>query len=284
MDGRLLVIQHEEECPPAWFGEWIEAAGVDVVVVRGDLGEQVPDSAAGFDGLLVLGGEMGAYDDARYPWLTSTKALIAHAVGKTVPFLGICLGHQLGAVALGGAVVTNPAGTAVGLTPLGLTEAGRHDDLLSAVAEGDRAVQWNSDIVTVLPARSRLLAVAPDGSAQAIAFDTRAWGVQFHPEVSPEVFGRWELDTAGPTNGEARADVLAAGDELAAAWRPLAERFATIVLAARAAADPPHPAGSSASGSPASGQSDSGLAGSGSAAVDSPDSGSSDVGGPNSGA
>lgn len=253
MDGRLLVIQHEDECPPAWFGEWIEAAGVKIVVVRGDLGERVPATTAGFDGLLVLGGEMGAYDDAKHPWLTPTKSLVADTVQKAVPFLGICLGHQLAAVALGGAVVTNPAGTAIGLLPVGLTAAGEVDDLLGAVTSGDRAVQWNSDIVTVLPVGAHLLALTPDGSAQAAAFGTRAWGVQFHPEVSPEVFGRWRLDTSGPTgaaNSRARAEVLAAGDALAAAWRPLAQRFAEIIVAERGrATDRPDPSGSPASGS-----------------------------------
>ncbi|MDX6296599.1 MAG: hypothetical protein QOI51_456 [Nocardioidaceae bacterium] len=240
MRARLLAIQHEEDCPPAWLGDWLAAAGVDVGVVRGDAGDKVPDVIDGFDGLLVLGGEMGAYDDDRCPWLVPTKRLIARTVASGAPFLGVCLGHQLAAVALGGTVGRNPRGTATGLTPVEVTEAGRADRLFGSVASGDRAVQWNEDIVTRLPPQSTALAKAPDRSVQAARFADLAWGVQFHPEASPEVFASWTVN--GPKAAEPRpdgidmsvvaADIRAARSQLRQAWRPLAERFAEIVIQA----------------------------------------------------
>ncbi len=245
MRPRLLVVQHEDDAPPAWWGEWLEAAGIEIVVVLAHRGTAVPFDLSGYDGLLVLGGAMGAYDDDRCPWLTPTKELIAKAAEDSKPFLGICLGHQLAAVALGGEVIRNPAGTATGLTAVRLTEAGLDDPLLGSVASGDRAVQWNDDIVTTLPPGATLLAVAPDGSVQAARFGPLAWGVQFHPEVSPELFALW--GAAGEKSDQPASDqpapdrhviatatrqIAEAEAELRASWRPLAERFAKITASA----------------------------------------------------
>jgi GMP synthase (glutamine-hydrolysing) len=236
------VIQHEDEAPAAWFGEWLEAAGVELTVVRGHRRETVPESLSGYDGLLVLGGAMGAYDDDWCSWLKPTKQLIATTVRtEQKAFLGICLGHQLAAVALDGAVAPNPAGRALGLTPVQRNEAGWTDPLLAGLDSGARAVQWNDDIVTTLPAGSTMLAVAPDGSVQAARFGSRAWGVQFHPEVSPEVFASWGVagdkpDQPAPDLGaiaRAAREVAQAEAELRAAWRPLAERFAAIAASSR---------------------------------------------------
>jgi GMP synthase (glutamine-hydrolysing) len=235
--ARLLVIQHEDEAPAAWFGEWLEAAGAGLAVVLAHRGEPVPDTIDGYDGLLVLGGAMGASDDDQNRWLTPTKRLIAATVrGGREAFLGICLGHQLAAVALGGSVGRNPAGRALGLTPVRLCADGRADRLLGGVSPDAQAAQWNDDIVTTMPLGSSVLAVAPDGSVQAARFGPRAWGVQFHPEVSPDVFASWGVvgeksdQPAAEQEKIARAvgQVAAAEQQLRATWRPVAERFANI--------------------------------------------------------
>lgn len=230
---RLLVIQHEDECPPAWFGEWLTDAGLQLDVVEAHRGDPVPVDLGPCAGLMVLGGEMGANDDVSYDWLKATRMLIATVVDAGQPFLGICLGHQLATVALGGAVDRNPSGPAEGLTPVSLTAAGRGDPLLAG-SDGLRSVQWNGDVALRLPAGAVPLATAPDGSVQAARFGDRAWGVQFHPEASPAVFRSWTVDK--PTTRPIREHVLAAAegieaatDELRVAWEPLARRFAEIV-------------------------------------------------------
>jgi GMP synthase (glutamine-hydrolysing) len=240
----VLVIQHEDDAPAAWFGEWLEGAGVECVVVSAHRGEQVPSAISGYDGLLVLGGAMGAYDDDQFSWLTPTKQLIAHAVAEETPFLGICLGHQLAAVALGGEVIRNPVGRALGLTQVQIVDAERADPLMQEVQPGARAVQWNDDVVGALPPGSTVLAVAPDESIQAARFGPVAWGVQFHPEVSPEVFASWGVageksDSPVPdpqTVARAARQVAEAEDELRTTWRALAERFADIAASASASA------------------------------------------------
>jgi GMP synthase (glutamine-hydrolysing) len=231
--ARLLVVQHEPDAPVAWLGEWWTALGLELDVVRGDLGEPVAERLSSHDGLVVLGGAMGACDDADAPWLARTRTLIADAVGRGVPTLGVCLGHQLAAVALGGRVDRNPSGRTVGLVPVRLTDAGASDPLLSGLGGLD-AVHYNDDVVHEAPTGSVLLATLPDGRPQALRFGPAAWGVQFHPETSPEVFGAWlrwdSPDGLTPEQEELLGGVMAAEEGLQAAWQPLAERFATLVL------------------------------------------------------
>lgn len=230
---RLLIIQHEDNCGPAWLGEWWADAGARLDVVAANR-EQLPATLQGSDALVVLGGSMNATADAEAPWLPGTRALIRSAVEADIPFLGVCLGHQLAAVALGGVVEKN-AVTTLGLTPVGMTSAGRSDALLSAVGEGARAIHYNGDHVTTLPSGAQPLAYAPDGHVQAARFAPRAWGVQFHPECSPEGFAEWtvekpddaaEWDELRRLGAPARhREIAAARGELRATWTPFALRF-----------------------------------------------------------
>ncbi len=233
------MIQHEDDCPPAWFGTWFREGGLDYDVVLGHRGEPVPGDLGAYDALVVLGGEMGANDDRACPWLTPTKALIRHAVTVGRPFLGICLGHQLAGAALGGEVIRNPHGRANGLTPVRPTADGLADELMKVVRTGSLAVQWNDDVVWRLPGDARTLATSPDGTAQAVRFGPAAWGVQFHPEAGPDVFDSWIASTGGGDEQEraqqrATAELVRAAEgQLRGDWRPLAVRFAELVAAYR---------------------------------------------------
>lgn len=227
MGARLLVVQHEPDAPAGWLGEQWEAAGLELDVVRGDLGQPVPQRLAhgGHDGLVVLGGAMGANDDAQHPWLTPTKELVRDTVRRGLPTLGVCLGHQLAAVGLGGAAGPNPHGRTVGVVPVALTPAGFDDPLLGDL-DGVGAVHFNDDVVGTPPPGATVLARLPDGSPQALRLGERAWSVQFHPETSPEIFAawlRWERPHGlEPADEALLADVTAVRDRL----RATAEAFA----------------------------------------------------------
>lgn len=231
--ARLLVVQHEADVPVGWLGEWWTALGVGLDVVRGDLGEPVPDRLEHHDGLVVLGGPMGAGDDAVAPWLAPTRALVAHAVARGTPTLGVCLGHQLAALALGGRVGRSPTGRTLGLVPVRLTGDG-HDDLLLTGLGGQDALHHNDDVVLEVPSGATVLATLPDGRPQALRLGPAAWGVQFHPEASPEIFAawlRWDFPDGVPAEQEQLLEsVTAARESLRAAWRPLAERFVALLV------------------------------------------------------
>lgn len=186
---RYLVVQHEDQAPGGWLTQRWTELGITIDILRPDEGQVVPASVE-HDALVVLGGPMNATEDERYPWLAPTRALLSAAVSQGVPTLGVCLGHQLLSVALGGEVIVNPRGRAVGLIPLSLNAAGASDPLLANLP-GDEVVQYNGDVVSRLPEGATLLATAPDGSVQAARFGSRAWGVQFHPETTPEIFADW---------------------------------------------------------------------------------------------
>jgi GMP synthase (glutamine-hydrolysing) len=246
MVGRLLVIQHEDDCPPGWFGEWAEASGLTLDIrtpyrANGSTSNDLPPGVDGVNGLLVLGGEMGAYDDARCPWLVPTRELIRSAVSSGVPTLGICLGHQLVTVAMGGSVLVNPKGRALGVMAVSLTEAGRGDPMFSALPDDAVAVQWNNDTVDRLPDDAEVLARDPRGDIQAARFGSDAWGLQFHPEVNARIFQDWvDADSdgkgspadGGPSPADVVAEIRAVEGRLEATWRAFAERFAAVVLGA----------------------------------------------------
>jgi GMP synthase (glutamine-hydrolysing) len=242
---RFLVIQHEDECPPEWFGQWWEEVGVELDVVLAHTGAAVPRDLGEHDALVVLGGEMGANDDETHRWLTPTKRLIRTVIEDDQPFLGICLGHQLAAAALGGLVEVNACGHATGLTLVSLTADGLADPLLGPVPQGSEAIQWNNDVVTRLPEGATRLATAPDGTVQAARWGARAWGVQFHPETSAAQFRSWTVDKSsaaipredGVDVFATSAAVDAAQERLRTNWRPLAVRFAGLA-ATRLEAEP----------------------------------------------
>ncbi|RYE79417.1 MAG: type 1 glutamine amidotransferase, partial [Myxococcales bacterium] len=129
----VLVVQHEEKCPPAWFGRWLQEAGAEVDVRRMDGGDSLPETLKDHDALLILGGTMSANDDQ--PWYPPLQGLIHEAVESAVPTLGICLGHQILAVTLGGRVERNPRGQAMGVTEVGWTSEAADDPLLGAVSD-----------------------------------------------------------------------------------------------------------------------------------------------------
>ena len=236
---RVLVVQHEADGPPGHVGRWLLEAGCELEVRRPYTGEPLPEDLEEYDGLLVLGGAMGANDDAQHWWLAPTKELIRAAGDVELPTLGICLGHQLAATALGGVSARNPRGQQIGLLELGITPEAADDPLLGPVAGQPgavRGVQWNYDVVDPLPDHATVLAATPDGEVQAARFGPAAWGVQLHPEVDEAIVGAWVTDeerTALADRGlDAEgilAEIEAARPELDAAWRPFAEAFARLV-------------------------------------------------------
>jgi GMP synthase (glutamine-hydrolysing) len=190
----LACLRHEEP-DDLGIGEAVLASeGVAVEYV--DVWRRAPPPLREVSGLVVLGGDMNADDVARFPFLSTERRLLAEAAADAVPVLGICLGAQLLARALGAAVTQSPR-RELGFFPVRFTETTATDPLASCFQNGDLVFQWHRDTFALPGGAARLLkgeAVAN----QAFRAGEQAWGFQFHLEVTPEELDAW-LGLAEPT-------------------------------------------------------------------------------------
>jgi GMP synthase (glutamine-hydrolysing) len=228
MSARVLVVEQAAAAGIGNFGRWLQQAGVTLDICRAHAGEPVP-AQIGQDGLIVLGGPMGARDDERAPWLPAARALLRQAAGSGTPVLGICLGAQLLSIACGGQVKRGAAGPEIGVTQIMIDAPG--DPLLRGLPHAAPFVQWHDDVTTHLPAGAASLARSAAYPHQAFRIGQRVWGVGFHPEVTPSSLAAW-ADLTGLPGGQADAvirDARSQQQQLAEAARTIAANFAGIL-------------------------------------------------------
>ena len=185
---RILVLQHIACEHPGVFSEVMGERGVDAFAVELDEGEPLP-AWREFDAVLAMGGPMGVGDEAEHPWLAAEKRLVREAVEAGRPFLGVCLGVQLLASALGARVYALERAE-VGLLPVELTPEGREHPLFAGLDDPLVSLQWHGDTFELPPGAVRL-ASSPLVANQAFQAGERAFGIQFHLEVTPEMAREW---------------------------------------------------------------------------------------------
>ena len=185
MNGMLHIIQNDPEVPP---GNLIDHLTVSYLVHHPYCGDKLP-IIADIAALIVLGGRMGANDDQEHPFLVKLKELIRAVVEAEIPYLGICLGGQLLAAAMGAEVVSN-RWEELGTLRVSLTVEGKTDQLFNEIPATFQTFQWHHDSFD-LPEGALLLATSAACSNQAFRIGRCAWGLQFHPEVTPEIIGDW---------------------------------------------------------------------------------------------
>jgi GMP synthase-like glutamine amidotransferase len=189
--GRALVLQHLAAEGPGAIGDHLTASGMSLSVVELDEWEPIPAALDEFDLMVVMGGPMDVWQEARHPWLAVEKAAIRRWVcdlGR--PFVGVCLGHQLLADALGGEVgpMTKPE---IGLMGIELTPAGRADPAFSRLPSPFYGLQWHGAQVRRPPRGGVVLASNEHCAIQALRVGRWAWGVQFHLEVGQDTVPEW---------------------------------------------------------------------------------------------
>lgn len=211
----LVVLEHTDGAGPAAFTEVLDSRSQLVPWRRLDVpgGDPLPDGVDGLAGLIVLGGTMSATEPAAHPWMADELRLLERAVAARIPVLGVCLGAQLLASALGGRVARRER-PRVGYVPLERTSAGRQDPVARGWPDGTVALFVHEDEVRDLPAGAEPILRDDDG--------TPAWrlgsahAVQFHPEVTGEQLAGW-VESGALDHLLAEAGV--AGDQLAAEGR-----------------------------------------------------------------
>ena len=248
----VLAIQNDPTDPPLMVGEWLAEDGIRVEVVAACFGETVPAAVPpNVHGILSLGGVMGANDDVDAPWLVQERDLLADAVARGVPVLGLCLGGQLLAAATGGTVELGPI-TEIGVVQVQRTVEGLLDPVMSQAlphAGADiPAAQWHQDHITELPDGAVLLLTNAACRVQGFRVGDSAYGLQLHPEIDAQTFADWAgmvdeaLERSGLDPALLTADMFAAEHQLIAAWRPMTRAWADLVWArARDAQEMPRP-------------------------------------------
>ena len=190
------ILQHVAHEGPGSIARALGTAGIDMVTTRLDRGEHVPelDELDELGGLVVMGGPMGVHDDHAHPWLTPERKLLGRAVERDLPVLGVCLGAQQLAAALGADVTTGPYEEA-GPGRVELTTAGRLDPLFGPEYSGLSGTtvpcfHWHHETFS-LPEGAVHLAATRRFPHQAFRVGTLVYGLQFHVEVDAELAEAW---------------------------------------------------------------------------------------------
>lgn len=186
---KALILQHEQPTPPGYLSEWLEEQDAEIDVHRIDLHDTRVDPRD-YDLVASLGSEFAAFDDTK-PFVRREAKLLREAIDADVPVLGLCFGGQLLARVMGGRSFRHER-SEIGWLPVRTNDPG-------LVSVGPW-FQWHFDSFTVPPG-GRLIAET-DVGPQAYVIG-RSLGLQFHPEVKPEIMDEWvrayrhELDAEG---------------------------------------------------------------------------------------
>ncbi|MEM6998840.1 MAG: type 1 glutamine amidotransferase [Pseudomonadota bacterium] len=187
---RILVFQHLEIEHPGVFRQFFKSDNFELVTVELDQGESIPE-LADFDALWVMGGPMDVWQEEKYPWLIQEKEAIRKAVTELMmPYVGICLGHQLFADALGGKVGLADK-IEVGISQVEKTQAGKQSPFLKNLPDEMNCLQWHAAEVKELPDEVEILAESDDCAIQSLSMGSHVFTTQYHQEIIDTTVSDW---------------------------------------------------------------------------------------------
>jgi GMP synthase-like glutamine amidotransferase len=184
---RVLAIVHQRDAGAGVFGDALRAGGAEIV--EWVPAEGPPPEIGGLGAALTFGGAMHVDQEAANPWLPAEKYLLAELLRREVPLLGVCLGAQLLSEAAGGSP-RRASEPEIGWVDVELTAAGREDPLTGALPERFQALEWHS-YEAAPPGDATILARSPVCAQAYRLASARAWGIQFHAEVTGADVNTW---------------------------------------------------------------------------------------------
>jgi GMP synthase-like glutamine amidotransferase len=185
-----LAIVHQADAGPGVFTDAIAEAGWDLETWSPPTQPQTPD-ATSFDAVLTFGGAVHPDEDAEHPWLGTERQLLAKCIERDIPLLGVCLGSELVAQAAGGNTARMPD-PEIGWYEIAVTDEGERDPLLASLSPASDAFQWHS--YECLPQDGAVELARSDAGLAAFRIGERAWGIQFHAEVTAADLEHWIRD------------------------------------------------------------------------------------------
>ncbi|MFT5394947.1 MAG: GMP synthase-like glutamine amidotransferase [Gammaproteobacteria bacterium] len=190
--NRILVFQHLRIEHPGIFRDFFKEDGIESTIVELDEGDQIPDLKE-FDALWVMGGPMDVWEEAEYPWLIDEKAAIRKAVIELkIPYVGICLGHQLLADALGGEVGLGDHAE-VGVMAIHKTDSGKQSSYLKNIPDKMNCLQWHSAEVKRAPSGMDILSYSDKCAIQSLSLGTQVFTMQYHQEIITSTVSDWSI-------------------------------------------------------------------------------------------
>ena len=188
---RVLAIGHQRDAGPGVFGDAVAAAGDELELWWIAESAGPPRKLEAYDAVMTFGGAMNVDDEDRHRWLGPEKRLLAELLERGTPLLGVCLGAQLVSAAAGGSP-RRASEPEIGWFDVEVTDEGAADPLLAGLEPSFEAFEWHS-YECGAPERATVLASTPV-CGQAFRFGPAAWGIQFHPEVTPQIAEDWIVD------------------------------------------------------------------------------------------
>ena len=186
---RLLVFQHVPHEILGTFNPLLKEAGFRIRYINFGRTPEAEPNVEKYDGLIILGGPMCVDQTDSHPHLLTEIKAIETAISNNMPVLGICLGAQLIATALGARVQRNPV-KEIGWYDVTPSDAGTKDPLFSRFKGTEKIFQWHGDTFDI-PHGAEHLASSPECPNQAFRYGERTYGLQFHLEVDEPLIQRW---------------------------------------------------------------------------------------------
>ncbi len=177
-----VFIQHHPASPPGTTLDVLRSYGHSIRIIKTHDGDGIPDSLDGIEAIISCGGPQSVC--ASDAMMESEYELLRQAHQAEVPILGLCLGAQMVAHALGGEVGKLEGGPEVGFHEVALTPAGREDPLFKGIPWWTRQFEWHEDGVLTAPPGARVLASSKRGPIQAFSVGISTYGIQYHPEYT----------------------------------------------------------------------------------------------------